>query len=88
VTSKRAGYRRYKIGTPISRTGPGGTFEINSGWNGTDFYAVSEGRQDIDIVERYSLSADGKELTREMTLDAKMLDDKVVVTQIYYPETE
>ena len=88
VTSKRAGYRRYKIGAPISRTGPGGTFEINSGWNGQSFYAVSEGRQGIDIVEKYSLSEDGLELTRKLTMEAKFLDDKLEVTQFYYPEPD
>lgn len=87
VTSKRAGYRRYKIGAPVSRTGPGGTFRINSGWSGNDFYAVSVSRQGLEIIERYSLSPDGRQLTREMTLDAKFLDDEVVVTQVYYPES-
>ena len=76
------GYRRYLVADRVAWVGRAGAFETVSGWSKTEFWAESESPSGAEMVERFRLSTDQRELLRDITVEAKMLDGTVTIRQV------
>jgi hypothetical protein len=65
----------------------GGVGDQNSGWDKRDYVITIKAQQGPDVVERYSLSSDGKHLIEKLRIGPAELP-QVNLTRVYDPTTD
>lgn len=79
--------RSFPIGSPQTSFGLAGKLETESGWEGSEFVAVSAGESQLVVVERFVLSEDGRHLVLVTEIDAKTLDDPITIRRVFNAPT-
>jgi len=87
VSFGESGNRNFPIGMTQTNVGAAGKIETESGWEGTEFVAISEGERGLTVTERFVLSEDGLHLVLVTEIEAKAFDDPVTIRRVYNPTT-